>query len=511
MWENAYYLGIDIGTFSSKGVIVDHTGAIVCENSVPHGMENPQPKYYEHDAEAVWWHDFCYLSGSLLERSGIRADQIAAVGASTLGCDCLPVDEQCRPLRKAILYGIDARADKEIRYLTELYGDETVRRYFGRPIATGDIAAKILWIKNNEPEIYEKTSKFLTGASYIGAKLTGNYCIDRYLACASFQPMYDMNGEIRTDMCREICRPDQLAEAKTVTDSIGTITEEAASQTGLAAGTPVITGTGDSCAEAISSGVVRTGTAMLQFGSTLFLNLCTDRLIRDDRVKGTIFTIPGSYTVSAGTNTAGTLTNWYRDALHQDLLAVEKNGGRNAFEAMAEEAGKIAPGSGGLYTLPFFAGERSPINDPLAKGVIFGLNLSHSRAHLYRSALEGIGYCAARIMDVLREHEVFPSRIMAVGGGAKNLVWMQIIADMLGETLYIPEITVGASYGDALMAMIGAGALGGFRDLEKIIRIGREVYPDMENHREYRKHQEIFWALYESTKDLMHAGASDQN
>ena len=221
--------------------------------------------------------------------------------------------------------------------------------------------------------------------------------------------------------------------------------------------------------------------------------------------------MPGSYTVSAGTNTAGTLTNWYRDALHQDLLAVEKNGGRNAFEAMAEEAGKIAPGSGGLYTLPFFAGERSPINDPLAKGVIFGLNLSHSRAHLYRSALEGIGYCAARIMDVLREHEVFPSRIMAVGGGAKNLVWMQIIADMLGETLYIPEITVGASYGDALMAMIGAGALGGFRDLEKIIRIGREVYPDMENHREYRKHQEIFWALYESTKDLMHAGASDQN
>ena len=159
MRENAYYLGIDIGTFSSKGVIVDHTGAIVCENSVPHGMENPQPKYYEHDAEAVWWHDFCYLSGSLLERSGIRADQIAAVGASTLGCDCLPVDEQCRPLRKAILYGIDARADKEIRYLTELYGDETVRRYFGRPIATGDIAAKILWIKNNEPEIYVKSSR----------------------------------------------------------------------------------------------------------------------------------------------------------------------------------------------------------------------------------------------------------------------------------------------------------------------------------------------------------------
>ena len=504
MEQDTYFLGIDIGTFSSKGVIIDAAGQIVCEASIPHGMDNPKPQYYEHDAEKVWWHDFCFLSRDLLEKSGISAEKIAAAGASTLGCDCLPVDENCRPLRKAILYGIDARAEKEIRYLTEVLGEADVKRYFGRPIASGDIAAKILWIKNNEPEVYRKTSKSLTGASYIGAKLTGRYCIDRYLAYASFQPLYGMDGAIRDELCSLVCRPDQLAEAGTVTDVIGTVTADAAAQTGLKEGTPVITGTGDSCAEAISSGVVRNGFAMLQFGSTLFLNLCTDRLIRDDRVKGTIFTIPGTFTVSAGTNTAGTLTKWYRDVLHHELLEAENTGGENAFSVMAREAAQIGPGSDGLFTLPFFAGERSPINDPLAKGMIFGLSLSHTRAHLYRSALEGIGYSTASIMDVLREHDVFPTKIMAVGGGAKNGVWMQIIADMLGDCLHIPEITVGASYGDALMAMIGVGALNSFQDLEGIIRIGQVIRPDMENHRKYRQLQSTYWALYESTKELMH-------
>lgn len=498
------YLGIDIGTFSSKGVVVDSCGKIIAEESVPHDMESPQPNYFEHDAEAVWWHDFCLLSNKLLQNNLVRGKEIAAVGASTLGCDCLPVDENLRPLRKAILYGIDARAGEEIDYLTGVFGEDLVKQYFGRPIASGDIATKILWIRNHEPTVFEKTYKFLTGSSYIGAKLTGECRIDRYLACAAFQPLYDDNGTIRENMCEGICRPDQLAQAATVTDIIGTITETAAKETGIPVGTPVITGTGDSCAEAISSGVVKNGYAMLQFGSTMFLNLCTDRKVTDDRVRSAVFTIPGYYTVFAGTNTAGTLTKWYRDCLHPDMVTAEESGGEDAFALMAEEAALVPPGSENLYTLPFFAGERSPINDPLAKGMIFGLTLSHTRAHMYRSALEGIGYTADRIMQVLREHGVFPQRIMAVGGGAKNAVWMQIVSDILGEKLYIPEITVGASYGDALMAMIGTGALSGFHDLEPMIHIGQTVVPDDACHAQYTEKKEIFWSLYEKTKTVMH-------
>ncbi|MCI8869373.1 MAG: FGGY-family carbohydrate kinase [Lawsonibacter sp.] len=499
-----FFMGIDIGTFSSKGVIVDGAGQILCQHTVPHGMENPRPKHYEHDAEQVWWHDFCTISKALLVKAGLKAGCIRAVGASALGCDCLPVDEACRPLRKAILYGIDARAEEEIRFLTGYYGPERVRALFGRPMSSGDIAAKILWIKNHEPEVYRKTFKFLTGSSYLAAKLTGNYTIDRYLARASFRPMYRADGSIDEALCPPVCRPDQLPQAQAVTDLAGRVTARAAAETGLAEGTPVITGTGDSCAEAISSGVYRDGRVMLQFGSTLYMNLCTGLLVEDDRVRGTIFTVPGTYTVSAGTNTAGTLTKWFRDSLFPDLLEREAQGGSNAYAAMTEGLADISPGCGGLITLPYFAGERSPIDDPEARGMIFGLTLAHTRGHLYRSALEGIGFGVDQIFQVLRDHEIHPARVIAAGGGAQNRVWMQIVSDILGEKLHIPQETVGASYGDALMAAIGCGARKDFDSLDEIVKIRQVIHPNMEHHRAYAPYKELFRQLYLQNRELMH-------
>lgn len=502
--KQAYLMGIDIGTFSSKGVLINGQGEILAQHTLPHGMENPRPGYYEHDAQEVWWHDFCAISRELLKSSGLAPEQIAAVGASTLGCDCLPVDEQCRPLRKAILYGIDARAEEEMGFLTRYYGQEQVRALFGRPIMSGDIAAKILWLKNHEPAIYRKTYKFLTGSSYLAAKLTGAYCIDRYLASAAFRPMYGADGSLRPEKCDPICRPEQLARPQNVTDLAGTVTLQAARETGLAPGTPVITGTGDSCAEAISSGVIRRGSMMLQFGSTLYINLCTDHLVEDDRIKGSIFTIPGTYTVAAGTNTAGTLTKWYRDNIFSDYLEREAQAGENAYAAMAREVEQIPPGSQGLITLPYFAGERSPINDSKAKGLIFGLSLRHSRAHLYRSALEGVGYSIGQIMDVIQEHQVEPDRIMAVGGGALNRPWMQIVADILGRPLHINEVTVGASYGDALMAAVGSGVLPGFQALEQVIHIKETILPSPQAHRQYLPYRKMFDQLYQNNRALMH-------
>ena len=498
-----FLMGIDIGTFSSKGVVADGAGRILFRHTVPHGMENPRPKHYEHDAERVWWHDFCAISKNLLEQSGLKPDRIRAVGASTLGCDCLPVDKECRPLRKAILYGIDARAEEEIRFLTEYYGPERVRALFGRPMASGDIAAKILWIKNHEPEVYAKTFQFLTGSSYLAAKLTGNYTIDRYLARASFRPMYRADGSVDAALCPPVCRPDQLPRAQTVTDLAGYVTARAAAETGLAEGTPVITGTGDSCAEAISSGVYRDGRVMLQFGSTLYMNLCTGRLVEDDRVRGTAFTVPGTYTVSAGTNTAGTLTRWFRDTLFPDLLEQEAQGGPNAYAAMTQGLEDIPPGCGGLITLPYFAGERSPIDDPEAKGMIFGLTLAHTRGHLYRSALEGIGFGVDQIFGVLRDHGIHPDRVIAAGGGAQNRVWMQIVADILGEELHIPRETVGAAYGDALMAAIGCGLRKDFDSLDEIVQIGQVVRPDPDRHRAYGPCKALFRQLYLQNRALM--------
>lgn len=504
--SKAYFMGIDTGTNSSKGVIIDETGKVLALHETQHSLENPKPNFFEHDAERDWWGDFCIISKALLKKSGIDPKEIRAVGASALGADCLPVDEQCRPLRKAILYGIDARAVAEMEQLTEMYGPEQIRKWYGRPLCSSDVMPKILWIKNNEPEVYAKTHKFLTGSSYITAKLTGNYVVDRFLGLASFNPLYDQETwQPVPELCAPICRPDQLAKVQEAADLAGRVTAQAAAETGLAEGTPVITGTDDSGAEAISSGVVKPGQMMLQLGSSVYMILGTSTLVDDERLWREQFIVPGLCDISAGTNTAGSLTKWYRDALFPDAVGLERSGGPDAYQTMMEGVERIPVGSEGLITLPYFAGERTPVNDPKARGVLFGLTLAHTRAHMYRSALEGVGYSIQQQIALMESHpEVRLDRIIAVGGGTKNPVWMQIIADILGKPVSTPEVTVGACYGDAMMAALGIG-YEGFEDyssLASFIKDGTVYSPDEEKHRQYQSYQRIYNQLYGSTQAL---------
>ena len=290
-------------------------------------------------------------------------------------------------------------------------------------------------------------------------------------------------------------------------DIAGFVTARAARETGLAEGTPVTTGTDDSGAEAISCGVVKPGQMMLQLGSSIYMILGTEDLVDDARLWREEFIVPGLCDISAGTNTAGSLTKWYRDNLFPEAKAAEAAGGPDAYKTMMAGVEAIAPGSDGLITLPYFAGERTPVNDPDARGILFGLTLSHTRAHLYRSALEGVGYSIAQQVDIMRSHENVPiDRIIAVGGGTQNPVWVQIIADILGVPVSTPEITVGACYGDALMAAL-AVKHPGFADysaLADFIRDGITYQPNMENHKIYRKFQSIYNSLYGLTAEAMH-------
>lgn len=496
-----YYMGIDIGSFETKGILMNEAFEVTAASTAAHTMDNPAPNCFEHDAEGVWWHDFCTVSRALLEESGVSAAEIAGVGASVLGCDCLPVDSACRPLRKAILYGIDARSRGEMEWLTEYYGEEGVLKRFGHPICSDDVAAKILWIKNHEPEVYRRTHKFLTGSSYITAKLTGNYVVDQFLAKAAFRPLYRADGTVDEAECGLYCRPEQLCECRVVTELAGTVTSEAAAQTGLLAGTPVIVGTGDSTSEAVSVGIVEPGDVMFQFGSSLFFYYCSDREVTDPRVHGGNYTVPGTYSVSGGTNAAGTLTRWVRDNFFADLVAEQERGGREAYSAMMDY---LPESSGGLVCLPYLAGERMPINDPDAKGVLFGLTLEHDRGHIYRAALEGVACSLSQNVRLMEEVGLPVSGITAVGGGTKNPAWMQIVADVSGKDVIVPEVTVGASYGDALMAALGTGALHSFAELKSVIRPGRVYRPDAGRHRAYSTLREVYDALYPATRELMH-------
>lgn len=507
-----YFLGIDIGTFESRGILIDESFRVAADASVPHGMDNPQPGWFEQDAEAVWWGDLCKLCRTLIKQSEIRPEQIACVGTSALGTDCLPVDEQCCPLRPAILYGIDARAAEEAAWLTEHYGQARVQELFGHPICSGDTATKILWLRRHEPEIYAKTAYFLTGSSFLTARLTGRYVIDQSLAKGSFRPLYQADGSVNEAECGLYCRPDQIAACAWSTDVVGTVTPEAAAQTGLAAGTPVITGTGDSTAEAISVGLVEPGTAFFQYGSSMFYYYCTDRFVGsyvspqgNGALKGgKAFTVPGTYCLGDGTNAAGTLTRWVRDLLYSKELEAEKQGGENAYAVMAREAAAVPPGSDGLIMLPYIYGERSPLQDAEATGMLFGLKGTHGRAQINRAALEAVGYSTYQHLLLFEELGVPPRRIITAGGGTKNAAWMQIICDMAGMPLTIPEPFQCSSYGDAMLAALGIGALESFAALRAALPQGRTLQPDRRNHEFYQKHYPIFRDLYLENRDRMH-------
>ncbi len=498
-----YFMGIDIGTNESKGVLIDEECRIIQTASASHGLENPKPGYFEHDAEKVWWGDFCKISKELIRKSGVAKEDIKGVGASALSADVVPVDENCRPLRKAILYGIDARAVKEMEYITEYYGEERTQQLLGHELCSSDCMPKILWIKNNEPEIYEKTYKFLTASSYLTAKLTNKYVIDRYLAISSFGPCYRQDLSIDENLAEELyCRGNQLAEGRETAETVGYVTEKAAEETGLLAGTPVVTGTDDSGAEAISTGVLKPGDLMVQIGSTCYIMYCSDQLVEDSRIWSEDFLIPGTFCVDGGTNAAGSLTKWIRDTMYTDVKESETE--EKVYEVMAKKAAEIPAGSEGIIVLPYFAGERTPINDSQARGMIFGPLLHHTRDHINRAALEGVGYSIAQHIDIIEEHGLEIKNFMCVGGGTKNAAWLQIIADITGKTVKTAEITIGASYGDAMIAAIGTGHIKDYCDLEKYIKSGQVFTPDADTHKVYQPLKEMYRKLYEETRKTMH-------
>lgn len=208
----AYYLGIDIGTFESKGMLIDGDGNTAATSSRAHLMESPEPGYAEHDANTAWWGDFCGISKDILRKTGVDPKEIKGIGCSGIGPCCLPVDENDRPLRKAILYGVDVRAAKQIDRLNQELGEAYALEKYGNPITSQSVGPKILWLKEEEPEIYRKAKKFVTCSTFLVARLTGRYVIDHYTA-AYFTPMYDIkNCGWDYESIGRFCRLDQMAE-----------------------------------------------------------------------------------------------------------------------------------------------------------------------------------------------------------------------------------------------------------------------------------------------------------
>lgn len=499
----SFYLGFDVGTSESKGVLIDQEGNVIATASKKHDIISPRKNFKEHDPENTWYGDFKSIVAEILQKSRVPSSDIECIGISTIMAGVTPVDKNGKALRNSILYGIDTRCIEQANYINHKIGEDELRKLCGRICTVESFGAKILWIRENEPDIFKKTKKFTFDAGYLVSKLTGEYCVDQY-SVSFAEPMINCNTMKWHDPTIDIiCDKSQLPEIRNTIDIVGEVTYKAAKETGLTEGTKVICGTTDAGAEAVSVGVLDVGDMMLMYGSTSFFALVTDKPYLDDQFWSTPYTIPGKYVQGGGMATTGSVTKWIRNELSKDLVEKEKHGKLNAYDVLFSSIDEIPPGSDGLILLPYFSGERMPIQDPNARGLLLGLRLEHTRSHIMRAACEGVGFGINQNLSLLRDKGFQIKQIRAVGGGARNKNWLQIVSDICNVSQSVPEINLGASYGNALLAGLGCGHFT-IDDLHDIIKYKQVIEPIPQNHEKYTQYQEIFDASYLLNKDHMH-------
>ena len=498
-------IGLDIGTSSSKAVAVDAGGTVVAARSAAHGTSQPRPGWFEQDAEAVWWEQPAELLRGLQADERVAGSAIGAVGVSGLGPCLLVCDAAGSPLRPAILYGIDMRATAEVAELTERLGAAGILARAGSALSSQAVGPKLLWLQRHEPDVWARTARWFSASSFLVERLTGEYLLDHHTA-SQFDPMYDIRAQDwARDWAAELSPGVPLPRLAWPGEVAGQVTAAASAATGLPPGTPVLAGTVDAWAEAHSVGVRAAGDLMIMYGSTLFL-VGVDPAARPHQgLWLTAGLTPDTGTLAAGMATSGLVANWVAETAGQpvgDLVAA---------------AGQVPPGADGLVLLPYFAGERSPLFDPDARGVALGLTLAHTPAHLMRAALEAVA------MGVRHNLEAFDSarpgnsvrpgwsnwRPVAVGGGvggaaggggAPAALWPQIVSDVCRRPQDIPAQTVGASYGDALLAAAAAGLVPPDTDWTKIVAT---VEPRPELAELYDRRYSVYRDLYEVTRPLL--------
>lgn len=435
-------LGIDIGTSSTKGVLATAQGRVLATVTRPHETSTPRPGRAEHDAERIWWTDVRAVSRELLAGTSAR---VTGVCVSGIGPCLLVTDAAGTPLRPAILYGVDTRASAEITELTGRFGADAIVAAGGSPLTSQAIGPKLAWLSRHEPGVWAASRRMFMASSYAVWRLTDQYVLDHHSA-SQCDPMYDLNGSRwLAGWAGELAGPIELPPLRWPGEVAGHVTARAAAETGIPAGTPVATGTIDAWSEAASAGVRDPGDYLIMYGTTMFFVCVTKRPLADRRLWSTAGAFPGTWTLAAGMATSGSLVAW-----GSELTGV-------GYPALMAEAAAVPPGAGGLLVLPYFAGERTPVFDAHARGTVLGLTLHHKREHLFRALLEATGFGARHNLDTMAAAGARLDRAVAVGGGTASPVWPRIVSDVTGRAQEIPEVTVGAAYGDALLAAVASG------------------------------------------------------
>ncbi len=486
---NRAYLGVDVGTSSSKGVLVTPEGEVLRSAVRHHDVRRPAPGHVEMDGE-VWWEEFCQLAAELTAPGDV---EVLAVGVSGMGPCALLVDEHDRPVRPAILYGVDTRAREQIAELDAAWGREEILERCGSVLSSQAVGPKLRWVRDHEPEVWSRARRVFMPASWLARRLTGSYVLDLHSA-SQCTPMFDRTTQTwHEEWAPALAEHLELPPLRWPGEPAGTTVTEVA---GIPAGTPVVTGTIDAWTEALSVGAQGPGDLMLMYGTTMFLVATGTEPVTSEVMWGTTGALPGTYNLAGGMSTSGALTSWLRDLT-----------GGAPYETLLAEAAGSPPGARGLLVLPYFAGERTPVLDPQARGVVAGLTLSHTRGDLYRAMLEATALGVRHNVEAMRAAGVPIERVVAVGGGTQGGLWTQIVSDVTGLEQVVRRTSIGASYGAAWLA---ATATGQDADIERWNATAVTVRPDPTTRPTYDRLYAAYRALYPATREVAHVLADLQ-
>ncbi len=498
-----YLLGLDYGTGGAKGCITDAELNVLAYAFREYEIVASRPTWSEHRVED-YWRVTCEILGECLSRSGVRPCEIAAIATSSALPSLVLLDASGTPLCHA--YNLmDRRATAEVAWLKERIGERRLFEVTGNRLEDHPSLVNVLWERNNRPEVFDRIAMIHTTDSYIKFKLTGVSNINY-----SSGPLYGIAYSIRANtfdeaLLERVGLDRSLLPSVTPCEAIiGSVTAEAAAQTGLAAGTPVVSGQVDACAGWLGGGAIDPGDIQMNLGTCGNFGVIHQNRNFLDTMINCAYTVDSenTYVVIPTTTTGGQLIRYMRDSFSPLEVSIEKIAGVSAYDLLNYEAERVEPGCEGLVILPYLMGERTPIWDPHARGVIFGLSLHHTKAHVVRGMMESVAYALWHSYEIIR-HDLgtlnFP--IVMNEGGAKSTLWRQIITNVFNQPTVLLENRIGAPYGDCLLAGKAVGMFPDYSIAREKAEYIEPMEPDQELHERYMDYYAIYRALYENLRE----------
>jgi xylulokinase len=489
------FLGIDVGTGGSRAILIDAKGAVVAAATVEHApFASPEIGWAEQNPRD-WRRASIEAIRQVLANENVKAEEINAIGLSGQMHGAVFLNESDEVLRPSIIW-CDQRTEKQCRDLTEKIGAENLIKLVSNPALPNFTLTKMLWSRENEPEIWKQTRSVLLPKDYVRFCLTGDKATD--VSDASGTLMLDVqNRRWSTELLAALEMSQSLMPTLYESAEItGTISAECAAETGLIKGTPVVAGAGDNAAGAIGMGIVRVGALSATIGTSGVIFAVTEKPSID--LKGRIHTfchaVPNRWHNTGVTQAAGLSFRWFRDN-----FAANEN-----YDELVEAAEKISAGANGLLWTPYLMGERTPHIDSLVRASLIGLTASHTKAHVVRAILEGVAFSLRDAIEIFKELNVPIETIRLGGGGTRSAFWRQIQADIYGQTVETIAAEEGAAYGAALLAGVGVGKWKTVDDAcVETIRIAERIEPNSESVEILNRQYEAFRAVYPSLRGVM--------